>query len=68
MQIDEWRKARGWTYSDLGRALSVSPQAARRWCLGERIPRPVELRKIRELTAGQVTADDFVDLPGDALL
>lgn len=63
VRLDDWRVARGWTYSDLARALSISPPAARRYCLGLRMPTPTMLAAIRRVTAGAITADSFLPDP-----
>ncbi len=64
MTLDEWRKAKGWNYSDLARAIRITPEAARRICVGlRRMPRGDILDRIRTLTGGKVTADSFVRPP-----
>lgn len=64
MTLDEWRTKQGWTYSDLARALRVTPETARRYCVGlRRMPTTDTLNRIRELTAGKVTADSFIEPP-----
>lgn len=40
--------------------IGASMGAVRKWKRGERMPRPVHLTRIREVTGGAVTADDFV--------
>lgn len=60
VSLDEWRISKGWNYSDLARSIGVSPEAARRYCTGQRrMPSHNVLRQIGALTSGAVTADDF---------
>lgn len=63
VKLDQWRRAAGLSYSDLGRNLGVSPEAARRYCNERRMPRPAVLQRIRDLTRGAVTANDFLPPP-----
>lgn len=41
----------------------LSSEAVRKWRFGARTPRPAHMRRIREVTKGKVTADDFLDRP-----
>lgn len=38
--------------------------AVRKWRSGERMPRAKQMRRIAEVTNGEVTANDFVSLEG----
>lgn len=58
--LDSWRIRQGWSYSDLAREIAVTPQAARRYCLGFRLPEPAVMVRIRTTTKQAVTADSFV--------
>lgn len=40
--------------------IGVTPKAVEHWVLGKRMPRPAHLAKIREMTAGAVTPNDFL--------
>jgi transcriptional regulator with XRE-family HTH domain len=58
--LDRWRRAQGWSYSDLARAVGVTPQAARRYCTGDRIPQPEVMIRLKAVTNAVVTADSFI--------
>jgi hypothetical protein len=44
----------------------VTAHAVKKWKYGERTPRRTELQKISEVTAGNVTANDFAGLASSA--
>lgn len=69
MSLDVWRIARGWSYSDLARALGTSAETARRYCLRTRLPTVVNIHKIVKLTGGEVSVGDFYasNQPADLL-
>ena len=72
MQLDDYRKQRGASYSELARLLGAShATVARRWCLppGSRdrtIPAKTFMRRIMALSNGQVTPNDFYAVGDDA--
>ncbi|QRM44004.1 helix-turn-helix transcriptional regulator [Rhizobium sp. BG4] len=39
---------------------TVSVSGARKWMNGERVPRPEQMRKIAEVTKGEVCPNDFI--------
>lgn len=41
----------------------VSASAVRKWKYGERVPRPAHLSRIMAVTDGQVTPNDFLNVP-----
>jgi len=45
--------------ASLARAIGVTPQAVGRYECGKRIPGREVMERIREITNGQVTPDDF---------
>ena len=65
MLLDDYRRSRGQTYTELARLLGAShATVVRRWCLapGARdrmIPREAFMHRIMVLTSGQVTPNDF---------
>lgn len=63
MNLREFLKARSMSEADLGRALGVGQATVNRYIRGERIPRPEVMRRIVEVTDGQVGPADFYDLP-----
>ena len=72
MQLDDYRKQRGASYTELARLLGAShATVARRWCLppGSRdrmIPSPAFMHRIMLLSGGQVTPNDFYVVGDDA--
>lgn len=69
MQLDDYRRDRGLTYTELSRLLGAGhATVVRRWCLqpGARhrmIPREAFMHRIMVLTGGQVTPNDFYKFP-----
>lgn len=65
MQLDDYRKARGATYTELARLLGAShATVVRRWCLDpgakdRMIPSEEYMHRIMVLSGGQVTPNDF---------
>lgn len=59
MTLDAFMRATGISAEEFAAKVQASPGAVRKWRSGERIPRVVHLRKIREATDGAVTAEDF---------
>lgn len=45
------------------KGLAFSTHALAKWCSGQRIPRKDEMHIIYHATNGNVTANDFYDLP-----
>lgn len=44
----------------------VSASGVRKWVYGDRVPRPDQLRRIAEVTAGAVMPNDFILHPKEA--
>ncbi len=68
MRLTEYLKANKITQQnflqnskDLGGGFSI--HAVSKWCQGQRIPRQDEMYIIYKLTDGQVTPNDFYNLP-----
>lgn len=72
MTLEDWRLDEGLTYRALARVLSsgemhVTWETVRRWCLPEedalsRAPDRRWMRRIYEVTGGQVTPNDFAGI------
>jgi len=60
MRLEEFLRKNGLNYSWLVKRLRVNDETARRWIRGEHMPSPALCEKIRRLTGGEVTANDFV--------
>jgi len=60
MTLREWREKKGLTMVELARMLGVDKSAVSRWESGERFPSRRSLKKIAEVTGGEVTANDFL--------
>lgn len=58
--LEIFRSEKKVTYEQLGFAIGVSGAAARRYCKGLRMPKPVIMARIRAVTGGVVTADHFL--------
>jgi len=59
MTLEEWRKQQGLTQAELADRLGLeSRQSVYRYEKGQ-LPRRTMLNKIKELTDGKVTANDF---------
>ncbi len=59
MTLKEWMEAESIGVPHVATELDCSAEAVRRYIHGHRIPGPVAMRKIVELTSGRVTANDF---------
>lgn len=51
--------------ADFADRIGVTRQSLHRYCAGERTPRPEVMVRIRRVTNGAVTADDFLPAPAD---
>ena len=64
MQLNEYRESKGWSYSELARLVGAAhATVVRRWCLPvgheqRLIPKASNMRKIVQLSAGEVTPND----------
>lgn len=63
MKLDRWRRGQGLSIQALADKLESTHQVASRYCNGTRIPVPPMMGRIYVLTHGQVTPNDFYDLP-----
>jgi hypothetical protein len=62
MKLADWSYDNSITPAQLRRMLGVQCRSTVwRWLTNERIPQPPMMRKIEELTGGQVTLKDFLD-------
>lgn len=62
MKLDAYLRVHGLTSAEFARACGLSgKQLIHQYRHGLRFPTPENLRRIREITSGDVTADDFVD-------
>ena len=64
MNLRAWRNERGLTRRQFADRIGVQPNAIVKWERGERTPRPESIRRIADVTCGEVTANDFIDLHG----
>ena len=68
MKLSVWMKTNGMTHAEFTNAAKysgheISVFAVNKWTTGARIPRRKEMQFIYELTNGQVSPDDFYNLP-----
>lgn len=65
MTLGSWREASGLTLDQLAERLGIQGagrvRTVQRYLRAERFPDARMLRRIRDVTGGAVTADDFVD-------
>ena len=55
MTLEEWRKAKGWTYAQLAHKVgAANAKVVHRWCRGEGIPTPEFQMAIQEATGGAI--------------
>jgi transcriptional regulator with XRE-family HTH domain len=62
MKLSEYAKKHGVTLSTLAKELGTSVATISRHCSGKNIPKQELMRRIHELTGGEVTASDFYGL------
>ena len=64
MTLEEWRKAKGWTYAQLADKVGAAHSVVvRRWCVGEGAPSPEFKNAVQEATGGAVRANSWPDVP-----
>lgn len=62
MKLDDWLTKEGINSAQFARASGLGDrQLVHKYRHGERFPSPENLRRIKDATHGQVTAEDFVD-------
>ena len=59
MKLAEYITSHGTTQDAFAKAIGVTPEAVRLWCLGLRTPRPKAVLAIRKETGGKVDWQDF---------
>lgn len=60
MRLAEWLKQENKTATDLAAEIPVDTSTVTRYVNGQRVPRKEHMRRIRDITNGAVTADDFM--------
>lgn len=63
MKLDLWLKENGLRERDFAQRINRSQATVNRYRLGKRYPRPVDLERIFVATGGNVTPNDFSDMP-----
>jgi hypothetical protein len=61
-KLEAWIRSQGLQQQEFAKLIPVRPTAVCRWLSGERIPRPNQIRRIVEVTQGQITANDLLRL------
>lgn len=64
MTLSDFLLGKGYTQREFAQLVGISQPAIARYVAGRRMPLRKHLMRIREVTDGKVTADDF--LPGEA--
>ncbi|WP_406853517.1 helix-turn-helix domain-containing protein [Alsobacter sp. KACC 23698] len=65
MKLADYLAKHGLSHSDFAAKISVSQASVTRYVQGQRTPRPAHMRRIREVTRGAVTANDFIGTSQD---
>lgn len=60
MTLQTYLSTHGISIREFADSIGVKWTSVWRYVNGERVPRPVVMRRIREVTDGKVTADSFV--------
>lgn len=60
MNLREWMDTRDIDIFEAARAFDCSIYAVKKWLNGDRTPRPAMQSKIKKVTKGQVTGDDWL--------
>lgn len=63
MTLRDYLATQNLTFADFGAKFAppISEHTVKKWVRGERIPRAEAAVRIKELTGGAVTADDFAE-------
>lgn len=60
MKLEDWRKAKGMTYTKIAEKIGAShATVVRRWCVGKVNPSPEFQMAIQEATGGAVCPSDW---------
>jgi transcriptional regulator with XRE-family HTH domain len=59
MTLDAYLRSVGKTHAQFADAVGISESSVSRYCSGKIIPSKQVMKRIREVTGGKVTADDF---------
>jgi predicted transcriptional regulator len=60
MKLSDYLAANRITNEGFAKMLGTSQPAVSRYVTGKRVPRPQHIRRISEITGGEVTANDFM--------
>ena len=66
MKLSEWLEHTGTDPADFASRINTTPMSVSRYLSGKRIPDRAIMPRIKTVTGGAVTADDFYDLNGHA--
>jgi hypothetical protein len=58
--LRQWMDKNNTDILEAAKAFGVSTFAIRKWLTGERIPRPANQAKIKKITKGAITGDDWM--------
>ena len=65
MNLNKYLALNAIKQNDFAEKIGDKPQNINKYCFGARIPRPKTMKKIFDATQGQVTPNDFYDLPAE---
>lgn len=60
MKLGTWLEEKGITREAFAARIETTAPSVTRYVNGERVPRPRIMKRITEVTLGQVTANDFI--------
>jgi hypothetical protein len=63
MRFAEWVKTEGWSWAAAAREIGAANATAARRLAHGTLPKPVQISRIYLRSGGQVTPNDFYDLP-----
>jgi transcriptional regulator with XRE-family HTH domain len=61
MTLKEWMSDNGLTDAEMARKLGVSQASVSRYRASRRVPEPIVMKRIEEVTNRAVTASDFIE-------
>ena len=63
MTLQEWMTANDYSVHDVAAAVDTVPHNVANWLAGNNVPNSTKMRLVIDLTKGDVTPNDFYELP-----
>ena len=64
--LAQWLSSKSLTQAQFARMVGVAPNTVYRWISGERRPDWTTMRRLADITAGEITPDSFLSQPARA--